>query len=516
MSELNVYRGLNLKPNYAELSRVHGVDWRTIKKYDGGYEGKAKTRDKPSKLDPYKEEITNKLNIPRTTRKGVYEYLINTYGIEKIGTYSNFKVYVRKHKLKNKSKSTGAPRYETIPGELMEIDWKEDITLRTKKGELITFNVFHMVLKYSRYSYIEIAISKEQETVFRCLINGFRYFGGITNRLLFDNMRTAAVINSKGRKVNASMQQFAKEFGFHPQLCKPRTPYTKGTNEARNKILDWFRPYEDEVESYEDLMGICAHINDTMNLEICEGTGVQPIVLFLKEKEYLNSLPNREIIERYLAPTKVKVSNDSTIYYKKSRYSVRSKLIDEFVELEEFNNKLYIYYKGKLETVHDISKNPINYKPDHYEELIKGKVREEDIMKTVKTNLSLLDNLFNERKYEIDLRSAVKSLDSLAAYIVTHQHSENAMRNYIALSHEDRNRLLNEMKKLIPYIKDEFTLMQLFPTLLKKGVNHFAVNVWIFDYQSDSILNEEGKCQIYSDLKEIIDTRLVNIERGKE
>ena len=70
----------NTKPNYAELARKYKKDYRTIKKYHEGYEGKPRTRSKPSRLDIYREVIEEKLSIPRTTRKGVYEFLVDRYG----------------------------------------------------------------------------------------------------------------------------------------------------------------------------------------------------------------------------------------------------------------------------------------------------------------------------------------------------------------------------------------------------------------------------------------------------
>ena len=45
-----------MKPNYAELARKHEIDWRTVKKYHEGYEGKSKHRNKKSKLDKYADE----------------------------------------------------------------------------------------------------------------------------------------------------------------------------------------------------------------------------------------------------------------------------------------------------------------------------------------------------------------------------------------------------------------------------------------------------------------------------
>ena len=60
--ELLIMKTNNIKPNYAELARIHNCDYRTVKKYDNGYEGKPNTRNKESRLDKYKDEIKNKLS----------------------------------------------------------------------------------------------------------------------------------------------------------------------------------------------------------------------------------------------------------------------------------------------------------------------------------------------------------------------------------------------------------------------------------------------------------------------
>ena len=128
--ELNIMDQLEIKPNYAALGRKYGLDWRTIKKYHEGYEGKPTTRNKPSKLDQYSIEIKDKLTIPRVTVKGVYEFMVSKYGKDEIGSYSNFINYIKKNKLKPKStKSSGHPRVETLPGVQAQVDWKEDIKL---------------------------------------------------------------------------------------------------------------------------------------------------------------------------------------------------------------------------------------------------------------------------------------------------------------------------------------------------------------------------------------------------
>ena len=95
--ELVIMKELEIKPNYSELARKYNCDPRTVKKYNNGYEGKSKTRQRNSKLDKYKEEIKEKLNYVGATIKGVHEYMKdNNYDV---GSYSNLKKYVKKYHL---------------------------------------------------------------------------------------------------------------------------------------------------------------------------------------------------------------------------------------------------------------------------------------------------------------------------------------------------------------------------------------------------------------------------------
>lgn len=88
IGQINIIKVMNFKPNYSELAREYGIDRRTVKKYCKWYDGKTKTRNKPSKLDKYYEEIKIKLSINGITAKAMYEYLIDKK--YNIGFYSNF------------------------------------------------------------------------------------------------------------------------------------------------------------------------------------------------------------------------------------------------------------------------------------------------------------------------------------------------------------------------------------------------------------------------------------------
>lgn len=383
-----------MKPNYAELARKHEIDWRTVKKYHEGYEGKSKHRNKKSKLDKYADEIRNKINLPGATIKGTHKFFEDID--EKIGTYSNFKKYVKKKKLRElKEENAIHPRYETEYGEQMQFDWKEDIKMISKSGEEFIFNVFSSVLSRSRLRYFAYSKTKTREDVERCLVETFRFMGGVPKELLTDNM--SSIVNTKEHKFLKEFISFTNDMQVKARNCKPRHPYTKGKDESANRFMSWLVPYNHEFEDEQDLIRIINEINLKVNKQVNSTIGVAPIMLFQKEKEYLNPLPNSKIMDQYLLDTvHVKVTNESLFYYKGKRYSVPDKLINCTIDIQEDNNKLYVYYNKELITIHDISIKNINYKEEHYIEglnnILKNKTQEQ-IEALAKKNLENLNKL---------------------------------------------------------------------------------------------------------------------------
>ena len=227
--ELTIMDTLGIKPNYSELSRKYGIDRRTIKKYHLGYEGKPKSKNKPSKLDTYSNEIAQKINITGATIKGTYKYFQKKY--KDIGSYSNFKTYIRKQNLIDPKSKKVHPRYETEEGQQLQFDWKEDIKMISKHGELYEFNIFSATLSWSRLHIFVYSINKTRADVERCLIHVFKYIGGIPKELLTDNMKSVVDIMIKEgktiKRINPEFNQFIKDMGTTIKTCKTRSPETK-------------------------------------------------------------------------------------------------------------------------------------------------------------------------------------------------------------------------------------------------------------------------------------------------
>lgn len=393
IGQLNILKIMNIKPNYSELARQYGVDRRTIKKYYNGYEGKAKTRNKSSKIDKYQSEIIMKLSIRGVSVKGVYEYFKDK-GCD-IGTYSNFNKYIKKNELLPKKKAKGHPRFETPPGKQAQVDWKEDIHMISKNGEEFIVNVFSFKLGNSRLCHFNYRKTKTHQDLFESLINAFKFCGGVPHEILFDNMKTVADITKEGRKINNKLQAFANDFGFKIRLCKPRHAYTKGKVESANKFIEWLYPYNYDFETEEDLIKIIKQINSKVNSSPNQTTGVPPVLLFQKEKEHLLPLPNKSVIDSYMNyELKTKVHIDSLINYCGNKYSVPSKYINKFVTLKAANERLYIYFNTELIAIHEIIDKKINYRPEDYKELLKHTVKNEDDLEILaSTNLTYFDSL---------------------------------------------------------------------------------------------------------------------------
>ena len=390
--ELLIMKTLNIKPNYSELSRIYKIDRRTIEKYNNGYCREHIKIIRKSRLDDLKKEIKEKLELPGITITGLYQYFSKD---KDIGTYSNFYKYIKKHKLKPKKNNKVHLRFETDMGKQLQFDWKEDIQMISKHGEIFEFNILSSTLGASRLHIFVYSRFKTRIDVQRCLIKTFKYIGGLPEELLTDNM--SSIVNIKTGEFSNEFKAFIKDIGINAKKCKPRHPFTKGKDESANRFMSWLVPYNHEFEDEEELIKIIKAINLKVNRQVNSTIGVAPIILFNKEKEYLKPLPNHKIMEQYLITTKqIKISKESLFYYKGKRYSVPNKYIEHTLTLQEENNKLYVYYNKELITIHDISEKNINYKEEHYIEglsnILKNKTQDQ-IESLAKKNLENLNKL---------------------------------------------------------------------------------------------------------------------------
>lgn len=400
--ELQCWKMMGIKPNFSELSRIYKKDRRVLKKYYEHPEllNVSRQTNKKSKLDKHTELIKRKLSIPGSNKKAVYMF-IKTNVDSDIGSYSNFRKYVNKHADEMIPKNTEVHlRFETAYGKQLQFDWKGPIKLKNRNGYEFEFYIFSTTLGASRLHYFSYSKFMTLESVERCLIEAFEFMCGVPEECLTDNM--SSIVNQSEHEFTKEFKAFAKDMGFNEKKCRIRRPETKGKDESANRFMSWLYPYDGEFDTEEDLIKIVKKLNDQINNEVNQTTNIPPIVLFKTEKEYLQPLPKREILDKYL-DTKIpaKVANTLLVNYKGAMYSVPKKYIGQTVKLTQIDNKLFIYYNKDLIAIHEITDQKINYLKEHYCEGLTNTLKGYDdkaIYEMAENNLKELERLENKER----------------------------------------------------------------------------------------------------------------------
>lgn len=338
------------KMNKSALARQYGCCWETIDRRlnPDKYKKEQKRRLYKSILDEYKQIIDDKIennNIPST---GIYFLLKTKYGYT--GKYGIVRKYVSSKKENIINNLT--IRFETIKRYQSQVDWKEKLKLHDINGNEYIISIFLIVLGNSRYKYIELTFDQTQTTLFKCLINSFKYFGGRTEEILFDNMKTIVdqvKSNFTDVVINSKAMQFSKDAGFKIVTCRPYRPRTKGKVETLAKIMNRLKAFDYEFNNKDDLVEIVKKLNHELNyVEKSQAINEIPINLFEKEKEYLTPV-NNEILENYCLPEKTyKVSNESMISYQGIKYSVPLQYIGKSITVIDEDNVIHLYYNKKI------------------------------------------------------------------------------------------------------------------------------------------------------------------------
>lgn len=402
-----------LKPNFSALARENGICRQTIARMWNELDKPPKPRQKKkSQFDPYYEEIYGKFEQNAATIKAVFKFFQNKYGCDDVfRSYDSFKSYVKANDLTNVRGQflKSRVRYETAPGEEIQVDWVEDLMMPLKTGEVIEFNLFSAVYGYSRYVKMIYSRTRTTEDFIRCLVETFESAGGKTKRIKTDNMSAVVKVASGHKKKLPVIRQFEKDIDVPIQLCKVRNPQSKGKCESANRYAAWLKPYEWTLENEEELIQTIETINRQINQESSRTTGQPRCVLMRKEKEHLRPLNRKLLLDSYLKDVDTQtVPSTLLVAYKGCGYSVPKEFIGKRVKLVPNEHALQIYYNSKLICTHDLSEQPMNYKSEHYLEGLRESIQkkpeesaddyDEKIRQKARSSLELMKGLKGRSK----------------------------------------------------------------------------------------------------------------------
>ncbi|HAO52754.1 TPA: IS21 family transposase [Candidatus Magasanikbacteria bacterium] len=369
-NEIKIIKELDLL-NKSELARRFGCNRRTVDRYISGKTSDRKERKIESIIDRYKSTVIEKVDNYGSSSMAVYKF-IQKKGYE--GGYLTVNNFIKDHKNEEIKKAT--IRFETTPGLQAQVDWKEKVTMINKNGEKFEINIFLIVLGYSRLKFLKLTSNKSQKTLFECMSASFKYFEGIPKEILFDNMKTVvdrSKTTFRNVVLNTTFKTFSQDAGFEPVTCRAYRAKTKGKVETLAKLVDRLKVYNNEFETFEDLNKIVEEFNNDINNEVSQATNEIPFKRFEEEKSFMNLLPRMDILESYYQSEKeYRVYNDSMINYKGQKYSLETRFIDKYVKVEEFPDKINIYYANDFIVSHEKSNKKLNYKIEHAKEILKS------------------------------------------------------------------------------------------------------------------------------------------------
>jgi transposase len=331
---------------YAEIGRIVGRDWRTVKRYlTEGAQPRYRRRRMPSKLDPFKEKIDQWLAEDAGLEAArIHQDLVRDYGFE--GSYPTVRRYVER--ARPKTPEPVSERFETAPGHQAQVDWSHEEPIRTSSGLELPLYGFHMVLGHSRDAFLGLVGSQDLVTFWACHRAAFAHFGGVPKEILYD--RTKTVVRSHvgterregDRRYHPEALASAHHYGFKLRLCRPYRPQTKGKVESdvayvRGRLLrnHGFTDYEQASREWESWNAEVARrrVHGTHGEVVAERA--------LRDRAALLPLP--QVPYLVVSRTQRRVARDGLISFEGRRYAVPGAAVGETVELRLGAEEIEVY-----------------------------------------------------------------------------------------------------------------------------------------------------------------------------
>ncbi len=352
----------------SEISRQMGIDRKTVREYAQSEEIPRlhNNGNRTSKLDPYRDSIRAMIDKHNLSAIRILEE-IRKLGYE--GGYTILKEYCAS--IRKDRRIPAVYRYETDPGKQAQVDFGDfgHIEIDGVSRKLYAFS---MILGFSRMRYAEYTTDISTENVINMHINAFRYYGGFTDTILYDNTKQVVLerkIKASESRFNPKFRDFTEYYGIVIRLCYPYRAQTKGKIESTIKYLRHNFWNGRSFESLDDINAQCLSWLNSVNMKVHGTTHEIPRERLLREKlNPIDSVPGyftRKEESR-------EVSRDCYISWKGNRYSVpwvyagREALVTE-------ESTLKIQVDSRIIADHDILQGTgrISRVKEHFDGLLK-------------------------------------------------------------------------------------------------------------------------------------------------
>lgn len=309
----------------------------------------------------YQCTIEKLLARPYIKPKQVYRILQRDYDYPL--SYASFNRYIN---LKYPKQPVSCIRIETKAGEEAQVDFgSAGMMYDLKEGRLRRAHIFVMTLSYSRLHYVEFVFDQGQVTWVKCHMNAFEFFGGVSKRIILDNLKSGILRpNTYDPVFNKAYAECSKHYGFIIDPAKIRTAEHKGKVErkipvVRQQFLS-SHVFSDIKDANEKAKSWCLY---EYGMQTHGTTKRKPLELFKEqEKEHLIVLAD----ERFEMPLwkEAKVHPDHHIVFDKSYYSLPTRYIGKKVWVRGGITTVQIFFQGELIKTHQRAYSPGSWRTD--------------------------------------------------------------------------------------------------------------------------------------------------------
>ena len=212
----------------SEIARQLNLDRKTVRKYLRQAPREYERKPKKWKVDPFRAYLRERWEC------GVMNASRLFVDIQKRG-YAGGVTQVRAvlAPWRSEGQERAFVRFETAPGEQAQMDWGHFGNWDGRR-----LYGFALTLCWSRMRYVEFTQRQDAETLLHCMVHAFEFFGGVTQTVLTDNMKTVVVDRVDGQpRFHPKMLDFASYYGFVPRVCRPYRPETKGKIESTIRFI---------------------------------------------------------------------------------------------------------------------------------------------------------------------------------------------------------------------------------------------------------------------------------------
>ena len=339
-----------------EIARRTKLSRNTIRKYlaNGEVEPVYPTRKTPSKIDDYADVLsswlTRESGRSRKQRRNLRQLYRDLVHLGYRGSYDRVAAFARAWRAQQQEavKASRAAFVPLVfaPGEAFQFDWSEDWAVIG--GERRKLMVAHFKLSYSRAFILRAYPMQTHEMLFDAHNHGLAVLGGVPQRGIYDNMKTAVdrVGRGKARAVNARFQAMASHFLFEATFCNPAAGWEKGqvekgVRDSRSRLWHDAPKFADLDELNTWLSARCQTLwHEVRHPEQPTQTIAE---VWADERPALMRMPPP--FDGFIEHTK-RVSPTCLIAFERNRYSVPAAFANHAVSLRVYADRLVVATAG--------------------------------------------------------------------------------------------------------------------------------------------------------------------------